>query len=127
MTTQQSLDLRWLARQVMKHRRAALLSLLFGMVGGITTAAEPYLVGTLVDEIRSGAEQGRLLEFVLLILGVAAVNLLAYNMLRLYSGEVAYSVDYDLRQTVFENMVRLDQSFTSAIPAATCCRVFIMT
>lgn len=111
MTTQQSLDLRWLARQVMKHRRAALLSLLFGMVGGITTAAEPYLVGTLVDEIRSGAEQGRLLEFVLLILGVAAVNLLAYNMLRLYSGEVAYSVDYDLRQTVFENMVRLDQSF----------------
>lgn len=105
------LNLRWLAQRVLRHKRAAVLAIVFGMVSGVTTAAEPYLIGTVIDRVREGAEPGELLRVVGAIIALAVVNLYGYNKLRLYSGEVAYAVDYDLRNSVFENMVTLEQDF----------------
>jgi ABC-type bacteriocin/lantibiotic exporter with double-glycine peptidase domain len=105
------LNLRWLAQRVLRHKRAAVLAIVFGMVSGVTTAAEPYLIGTVIDRVREGADTGELLRVVGAIIALAVVNLYGYNKLRLYSGEVAYAVDYDLRNSVFENMVTLEQDF----------------
>lgn len=105
------LNLRWLADRVLMHKRAAALALVFGVVSGVTTAGEPYLIGSLIDQLRDGVKANELLVFVGAIVILAIANLYGYNMLRTYSGEVAYSVDYDLRNTVFQNMVTLEQDF----------------
>ncbi len=105
------LNLHWLADKVLKHKRAAVLAIAFGVVSGVTTAAEPYLIGSLIDRLRDGVENSELLMFVGAIAVLAVANLYGYNMLRVYSGEVAYSVDYDLRNLVFQNMVTLEQDF----------------
>jgi ATP-binding cassette subfamily B protein len=109
--TQQAIDLRWLIGRVMKHRGAATGALGYGVVAGVTTALEPLLIGYLVDRLSNGADMQEILGFIGAIVGLAVVNILAYNELRKYSGEVAYSVDYDLRRSIFDNMVTLDQGF----------------
>jgi ATP-binding cassette, subfamily B, multidrug efflux pump len=108
---QQAIDLRWLLGRVMKHRGAATGALGYGVVAGVTTALEPLLIGYLVDRLSNGADMQEIWGFIGAIVGLAVVNIWAYNELRKYSGEVAYSVDYDLRRSIFDNMVTLDQGF----------------
>lgn len=105
------LNLRWLGARVLQHRRAAVLAIVFGVVSGVTTAAEPYLIGSLIDRLRDGVDTSEVFSFIAAIVLLAIVNVYSYNMLRVYSGEVAYSVDYDLRSSVFQNMVTLEQDF----------------
>lgn len=105
------LDLRWLMVRVMKHRKAAIGALFYGVVAGVTTALEPLLIGALIDRIGRGTTMDDIWRFIGAIVGLAVVNIFAYNELRKYSGEVAYSVDYDLRRAAFDNMVALDQGF----------------
>lgn len=105
------LNLRWLYERIMQHKRVAVLSIVFGIVSGVTTAAEPYLIGSLIDRLRDGVDTQEVITFIVAISALAVVNLWAYQRLRVYSGEVAYSVDYDLRNAVFKNMVTLEQDF----------------
>lgn len=105
---------RWWMGQVMRHPRAVWGSVGFGVLAGITTAAEPYLIGLLVERLSAGTDMEVVWGFVGAIVGLAVVNIWAYNQLRRYSGEVAYSVDYDLRRMLFDNMLRLDQGFYKA-------------
>jgi len=108
---QGSVDLQWLLRRVMKHRRAVVRSLVYGILAGVTTAAEPYLIGHLINRVSLGAGMDEIMGFVAAIVGFALVNIFAFNELRNYSGEVAYSVDYDLRRSLFDNLLTLDQDF----------------
>lgn len=106
-----TVDLRWLLQRMMKHRRAVYRSLWYGILAGVTTAAEPYLIGHLINRISMGAGMNELLGFVAAMVVFAAINIFAFNELRNYSGEVAYSVDYDLRRSLFDNLLTLDQDF----------------
>jgi len=108
---QSSVDLQWLLRRVMKHRRAVVRSLMYGLLAGVTTAAEPYLVGHLINRVGLGAGMDEIIQFVVAIVVFSLVNIFAFNELRNYSGEVAYSVDYDLRRMLFDNLLTLDQDF----------------
>ncbi len=104
-------DLQWLLQRVMKHRRAVVRSLVYGLLAGVTTAAEPYLIGHLINRVGLGAGMDEIMGFVGAIVAFALVNIFAFNELRNYSGEVAYSVDYDLRRSLFDNLLTLDQDF----------------
>lgn len=104
-------DLQWLLARMMKHRRAVVRSIVYGVLAGVTTAAEPFLIGHLINRITLGAGMEELLAFVGAIVVLAIINIFAYNELRTYSGEVAYSVDYDLRRSLYDNLLTLDQDF----------------
>jgi len=104
-------DMRWLIHFVMGHRGAAIGSIVTGMIGGITLALEPYLMGIIIDNIRNGVEIEQLTRDILVLFALAIVTVIAFWGQRHYSGIVAYAVHYDIRKTVFDNMVKLDYSF----------------
>ncbi|MCU0464661.1 MAG: ABC transporter ATP-binding protein/permease [Anaerolineae bacterium] len=116
-TQVEPVNLGWLMARVMRHRKAAVRSIGYGMLAGVTTAGEPYLIGQLINRIQEGAGMDVILGFVGAIVALAAVSIFAFNQLRFYSGEVAYSVDYDLRRSLFDNLLTLDQDFYKRYPS----------
>lgn len=108
--------MRWLGRYIARHRRAGIGSILSGIVGGASAAAEPFLVGVIIDHIEQGASPDVLLQDVGLILLFAIITVVAFYGQRTYSGEIAYSVNYDIRRDVFDNMLTLDQAFFQHYP-----------
>lgn len=109
-------DTKWLWGFVMHHKRAAILSTVFGVFAGVTSALEPYLVGLIIDNMRKGVEMGEIIQYIALVLGLAVVGVLAFWGQRHYSGEIAYSVNYDIRRVLFDNMLTLDQGFFQRYP-----------
>lgn len=108
----QEADIRWLWSFVMRHRFAAIMAIVSGGVGGITMALEPYLVGVIVDGLlEDGVVMSDILRGIRLLFGLAIFTVIMFYAQRHYSGQVAYSVHYDIRKTVFENMVTLDNDF----------------
>ncbi|MEZ4668485.1 MAG: ABC transporter ATP-binding protein [Anaerolineae bacterium] len=104
-------DMRWLLRFIDRHRWAAIGSLVAGMFGGITAAATPYLIGTVVDHINAGIHLEQILLDVLLLLGMAVLTVVFFYGQRVWSGTVAYAVNYDIRETLFDNLLTLEQEF----------------
>lgn len=105
-------NVRWLWKFVMRHRFAATMSTVSGALGGITMSLEPYLVGEIVDSLlEEGVVMSQILQGIGLLFGLALFTVLMFYFQRHYSGQVAYSVHYDIRKTVFENMVTLDNDF----------------
>lgn len=104
-------DMPWLLRFIQLHGRAAVLSLLFGAVGGITATAEPYLIGSIIDQVSAGIAFDQLLNYAALLIGLAVITAVAFFGQRYYSGQVAYLVNFDIRKTLFDNLLTLDQSF----------------
>jgi ATP-binding cassette subfamily B multidrug efflux pump len=108
---QRQANTRWLAGYVAQHRWAAILSLLSGAIGGVTLTLEPYFIGIIIDNVRQGIETEQLMQDILVLLGLTLITVVAFYGQRHFSGIVAYGVSYDIRKTVFDNMVNLDQDF----------------
>ncbi|MCA9888932.1 MAG: ABC transporter ATP-binding protein [Anaerolineae bacterium] len=104
-------DMGWLYSFILQHRFAALASLVFGAIGGITLALEPYLVGAIIDRIRVSVDMTQITHDVLLLVGLSIVSVVAFFGQRYYSGVVAYAVHFDIRKAVFDHMVTLDDEF----------------
>jgi ATP-binding cassette subfamily B multidrug efflux pump len=104
-------DLQWLARFVYAHRLAAAGSVISGIVGGIGTALQPYLIGKIIDDIGRGTSTDLLLREALLFLGIMLVVLVAFFGQRQLSGTVVYNATYDIRRALFYHMLTLDQGF----------------
>ena len=110
--TQPQADMRWLFRFIAQHKWAAIISLTSGSLGGITMALEPYLVGVIVDNIlRDGVVMSQIVQGIGLLFGLAIFTVAMFFSQRHFSGQVAYGVHHDVRRTVFENMVKLDNDF----------------
>lgn len=109
-------DERWLLRFVLRQKGAAVGAIVCGMIGGMTSALEPYLVGVVIDRIREGAPIEALTPILLAMLGLAVVTVVAFFGQRAFSGRVAYAVNYDIRRTLFDNMLTFDQSFYQRYP-----------
>lgn len=108
----QEANIGWLWSFVMRHRFAAFMSIASGILGGITMALEPYLVGVIVDNLlEEGVVMSQILQGIGLLFALALFTVVMFYAQRHYSGQVAYSVHYDIRKTVFENMVTLDNDF----------------
>ena len=101
----------WLGRYIARHRKAAIGSIVSGIVGGASAAAEPFLVGIIIDHVEQGAPPEVLLQDVGLIIVFAIITVAAFFGQRTYSGEIAYAVNYDIRHDLFDNLLTLDQSF----------------
>jgi ATP-binding cassette subfamily B protein len=108
--------MRWLGRFITQYRFAVFASLVYGAVGGITLALEPYYIGIIVDHVRAGVDLGEIARDIFLLLGLAVVTVAAFFGQRHYSGLVAYGVQYDVRRTIFHHMVTLDQGFYQRYP-----------
>ena len=105
-------DMRWLGRFIGRHKFAAFASIIYGLVGGITLALEPYYVGVIIDNISTeGVDLAQITQSIGILIGLALITVMAFYGQRYYSGNVAYSVHYDVRKTVFDNMVDLDSDF----------------
>ncbi|MBX3061870.1 MAG: ABC transporter ATP-binding protein [Anaerolineae bacterium] len=109
-------DFHWLWRFIDMQRRAVILSLGFGMVAGITAAISSYYVGVIVDHVNAGVVLGQILRDAALLVGLTIVSVAAFFGQRYYSGEVAYNVNRDVRATMFDNMLTLDQGFYQRYP-----------
>jgi len=108
--------MRWLGGFVARHRLAAIGSLAAGGVAGITSAIEPYLIGAIIDSIREQVALDQLLQYALALIGLAIVTVIAFYGQRTWSGTGAYSVNYDIRQTLFDNLLTLEQRFFQTYP-----------
>lgn len=104
-------DLVWLWRIVMGHRRLVIGALASGMVGGISAAIEPYLVGQIIDHVAEGISLSQLAGDVFLLILFGVLTLAAFNGQRYFSGEVAHGVIFDIRRILFDNLLTLEQAF----------------
>jgi len=107
----------WLWTYVLKHRKAAALAILTGIIGGAATAFQPVMVGKIIDDVRQGLSLATLAGDVLLLLILAGVITAAFWGQRFYSGAVAYNINFDIRRALFVNLLTLDQGFYQRYPA----------
>lgn len=109
-------NIAWLARSVYAHRAAAAAAIGSGMFGGIATAMQPVWIGRIIDDLRQGIQMDRLVLDILVLFGLTFIVLIAFFGQRLFSGYVAYAVNFDVRTTLFRHLLTLDQSFYQHYP-----------
>lgn len=109
-------DVRWLGRFIARYQRVAIGATAAGAVAGISAAIEPYLIGRMIDDIRNQVSLEILVRYAVVLLVLAGFSVVAFFAQRLWSGLVAYAVNYDIRQSLFDNLLTLDQSFYQTYP-----------
>lgn len=98
-----------------RYRGLIALGLFIAAISTGFSTIPPYLLGQAVDELRTdGFESSLLLRYALLIVGASlADGALKFGMRQLV-GRSAYHIEYDLRNDLFRQFLRLDQNFYSA-------------
>lgn len=107
----QQADLKWLWRYVDRHRFAAAASILSGFLGGLTATAEPFLIGVIIDHVQKGASIDVIVTDIVALIVLAVITLVAFYGQRRFSGDVGYSVNYDIRRDLFDKLLTQEQSF----------------
>ncbi|MDP9189304.1 MAG: ABC transporter ATP-binding protein/permease [Actinomycetota bacterium] len=92
------------------YRRPLIFSLLLAWAAMGMTVAIPLLLGEAVNAI-DRAERDRILPLVLALLGAGVIRLGLTVGRRLIAGKVSLAVEYDLRQTFYEHLQRLELGF----------------
>ncbi len=103
--------MRWLWGYVDRHRFAAVASILSGFLGGLTSAAEPFLIGVIIDHVQKGFSPDEMIGDIALLIGLAIVTVIAFYGQRRYSGDVAYFVNFDIRRDIFDHLLTMEQGF----------------
>src|SRR5262245_12900114 len=101
-------DFVWLWRFISAQRRSALAATIFGMAAGVTAAATPYWIGAIIDHIRSQAPAEALARETFGLIALSIVSILCFFGQRYFSGQVAYKVNYNVRRSLFDNLLTLD-------------------
>ncbi len=124
-------NMHWVWSYVMKYRVAAYGSLITGFIGGLTAALEPYVIGLIIDHVRYGfspapqpaplntlfdfirvqTAPGMIVRDIAMLIGFAIITVIAFIFQRNYSGTIAYSVLFDMRRDLFDNLLTLEQGF----------------
>jgi ATP-binding cassette subfamily B protein len=92
------------------YRRGLLFSLLLAWAAMGMTVAIPALLGGAVQAIED-KNRDDILPLVLLLLGAGILRLALTVARRLIAGKVSLNVEYDLRQTFYEHLQRLELGF----------------
>ena len=77
---------------------------------GVLAAGVPLLIGRAVDQLAAG-EQEAAVNFVLLVLGVAACKGIAQYAMRWILITISRDIEYDLRNHISAHLVTLDRTF----------------
>ena len=85
-------------------------SLIFAWAAMGMTVLIPWLIGRAINAIESG-DKPDLLPLALVILGAAILRLGLTVVRRLVAGKVSLAVEFDLRQTFYEHLQRLELGF----------------
>ncbi len=104
---------RWFAHYLWRNRFASAMSLGTGVIGGITDALQPFIIGVIVDHLSRGVDMGQIATDIGLLIVFSVITLIAFYGQRFYSGLVAFKTHHDMRNDIFDNMLTLDQSFYS--------------
>jgi ABC-type multidrug transport system fused ATPase/permease subunit len=67
----------------------------------------PYLTGRVIDDVLRGGDRNRLLPLCLAVVGVGLLRACFAVTRRLLSGRISLGVEFDLRQRMFGNLLRL--------------------
>lgn len=92
------------------HRRALWISLLFAWAAMGMTVLIPLLIGKSVNAIQDG-DKDKLLPLVGVIIGAAILRLGLTMVRRIVAGRVSLSVEFDLRQRLYEHLQRLELGY----------------
>jgi ABC-type multidrug transport system fused ATPase/permease subunit len=92
------------------YRRQLWGSLIFAWAAMGMTILIPWLVGRAVNAIESG-NQPQLLPLALAIVGASILRLGMTVVRRLVAGKVSLGVEFDLRQTFYQHLQRLELGF----------------
>ena len=92
------------------YKRGLLVSLLLAWAAMGMTVAIPALLGGAVQAIED-KNRDDILPLVLLLLGAGILRLALTVARRLIAGKVSLNVEYDLRQTFYEHLQRLELGF----------------
>jgi ATP-binding cassette subfamily B multidrug efflux pump len=97
-----------------RYRRVIALGMFVAAASVGFSTVPPYLLGQAVDDLRAGTVAlDTLLRYGLLIVGATlADGVLKFGMRQLV-GRAAYQIEYDLRNDLFKQFLRLDQHFYS--------------
>lgn len=107
-------NLRPLWPYVWRYRRLLSGGLVVAALSAIFSAIPPYLLGRAVGDLqRGGIDLGLVGRYAALILGAAALDsLFKFGTRQLING-TSYRIEYDLRNDLFRNLLRLEQEFYS--------------
>ncbi|MFA9400892.1 MAG: ABC transporter ATP-binding protein [Acidobacteriota bacterium] len=92
------------------HRRALWISLAFAWAAMGMTVLIPLLIGQSVNAIQDG-DKDKLLPLVGVIIGAAILRLGLTMVRRIVAGRVSLSVEFDLRQRLYEHLQRLELGY----------------
>jgi ABC-type multidrug transport system fused ATPase/permease subunit len=92
------------------HRRALWGSLVFAWGAMAMTVLIPWLIGQSVNAIESG-DRDALLPLVGIIMGAAILRLGLTMVRRIVAGKVSLAVEFDLRQSLYNHLQRLELGF----------------
>lgn len=104
-------DVQWLLHYVLNYKKQIFLALLFGLIAGVTAAASPYLIGSIIDQVRQGIDLGQITQAIFFLVALTLISVAAFFGQRFYSGAIAYRVNYDIRRDMFDQMLLLEQGF----------------
>ncbi len=95
-----------------RHRLLIGLGVFVAALSAAFSTVPPYLLGQAVEDLRAGGVSvGLLGRYSLLIVGAAvADSVFKFGMRRLVSGS-AFQIEYELRNDLFRQFLRLDQGF----------------
>jgi ABC-type multidrug transport system fused ATPase/permease subunit len=92
------------------YRRGAIWSVVLAGIAMLGTAAIPWLIGRVIDDVNSGNRAG--LETVCALLVVAGLIRLVFSVARrIVSGQVSLGVEYDLRNGLYSHLQALELGF----------------
>jgi ATP-binding cassette subfamily B protein len=103
-------NIKWTFGYVLAHKRALYGSLLCGVFGGLMVTMEPFIIGLIVDHVQTG-QMALLGQDIFLLIFFGVLTVIGFYGQRYFSGDLSYSVNYDIRQTLFDHLLELDQSF----------------
>lgn len=108
--------MRWLAPWVMAHRGAAIVSVAAAVVGTAATALIPVIERSVIDDVIGGS--GHALAPYLIVLGALGIGRFFMTVARRWAGgKLAYGVQADLRDAVFDHLIDLDMAQHDELPA----------
>jgi ATP-binding cassette subfamily B multidrug efflux pump len=99
-------------KYIRRHRLMIGIGMLVAALSAGFSAVPPYLLGRAVDDLQQGGVQlDRLMQYGWLILGAAMLDsIFRFGMRRMIGGS-AYQIEYELRNDLFKQFLRLDQAF----------------